>query len=108
MFHLFRSIPVRSYYVRSHYVQHTKCPIKDVPLCPIQSGQFLSENTNKSYPFYLTNDPHRVTLHTGVNDLSHQPNGVSMNYYDIKALADLALTLTALTLPIIAIIITLP
>ena len=31
-----------------------------------------------------------------------------MNYYDTKALADLALTLTALTLPIIAIIITLP
>jgi len=34
-------------------------------------GHYLSE-TNKSYPFYLTNDPHRVTIHTGVNDLSHQ------------------------------------
>ena len=61
LFQMFRSIPVRSYYVRSLSVQH-KCPIENVPQCPTKSGHIMSENTNKSLPFYLTYPPKRVML----------------------------------------------
>ena len=52
LFQMFRSIPVRSYYVRSLSVQQ----------CPTKAGHIMSENTKKTLPIYLTFPPHRDTL----------------------------------------------